>query len=55
MAAAGRPIEYLHRPHRGGFKGGALEAGLKTATGEFFGFFDADFSPDPGYLRQTGP
>ena len=31
----GHPIEYLHRTNREGFKAGALQEGLKTATGEF--------------------
>ena len=31
----GHPIESLHRTNREGFKAGALQAGLKSATGEF--------------------
>ena len=30
-----------------GFKAGALQEGLKTATGEFVAIFDADFVPPP--------
>ena len=51
--AQGLPIEYLHRDHREGFKAGALQAGLKTATGEFVAIFDADFLPPPDFLRRT--
>jgi cellulose synthase/poly-beta-1,6-N-acetylglucosamine synthase-like glycosyltransferase/Leucine-rich repeat (LRR) protein len=53
MAAAGHPVEYLHRANREGFKSGALAAGLKTASGEYIVMFDADFLPAPDFLRQT--
>ena len=53
MAAAGHPVEYLHRSGREGFKSGALAAGLKTASGEFIVVFDADFLPAADFLRQT--
>jgi cellulose synthase/poly-beta-1,6-N-acetylglucosamine synthase-like glycosyltransferase/Leucine-rich repeat (LRR) protein len=53
MAAAGHPVEYLHRSGREGFKSGALAAGLKSASGEFIVVFDADFLPAPDFLRQT--
>jgi cellulose synthase/poly-beta-1,6-N-acetylglucosamine synthase-like glycosyltransferase len=48
--ALGHPVTYLHRENREGFKAGALEAGLKTAEGEFVAIFDADFVPPPGFL-----
>jgi cellulose synthase/poly-beta-1,6-N-acetylglucosamine synthase-like glycosyltransferase len=54
-AAHGANIVYIHRTNREGFKAGALEAGLKTASGEFIAIFDADFVPDAGFLRQTLP
>jgi len=44
-ATIGHPIEYIHRTNRNGFKAGALQEGLKTATGEFVAIFDADFIP----------
>ncbi|HEY3901323.1 MAG TPA: glycosyltransferase [Chthoniobacter sp.] len=53
MAAAGHPVEYLHRSGREGFKSGAMASGFKTATGEFIVVFDADFLPAPEFLRQT--
>jgi cellulose synthase/poly-beta-1,6-N-acetylglucosamine synthase-like glycosyltransferase len=53
--AMGVPIEYLHRTNRTGFKAGALEAGLQTATGEFVAIFDADFLPAADFLRRTLP
>ena len=51
--AAGMPIVYLHRTNRYGFKAGALDEGLKVATGEFVAIFDADFVPQPEWLMQV--
>lgn len=51
--AAGVDIVYLHRSSRRGFKAGALEEGLKSATGEFVAIFDADFVVDPPLLKQV--
>ena len=53
--ALGVPITYLHRDNREGFKAGALQEGLKTATGEFVAIFDADFIPPADFLRRTVP
>jgi cellulose synthase/poly-beta-1,6-N-acetylglucosamine synthase-like glycosyltransferase len=49
----GVDIEYVHRTNRQGFKAGALENGLRTATGEFVAVFDADFVPPRDFLRKT--
>src|SRR5437764_6836641 len=49
-AEQGVDIKYFHRNDRTGFKAGALEAGLKAATGEFIGIFDADFIPTADFL-----
>lgn len=46
-------IQYLHREKRSGFKAGALEEGLKVASGELIAIFDADFVPDPEFLNRT--
>jgi cellulose synthase/poly-beta-1,6-N-acetylglucosamine synthase-like glycosyltransferase len=54
-AARGVDIKYIHRRNRTGFKAGALEAGLKTARGEFIGIFDADFIPTPDFLLRLMP
>jgi len=51
-AASGHPVTYIHRENRKGFKAGALEAGLKTAKGEFIAIFDADFVPPPDFLLK---
>ncbi len=51
--AMGEPIVYLHRTNRTGFKAGALQEGLKTATGELVAIFDADFVPPPDWLLKV--
>ena len=51
--AGGLPIEYHHRTNRHGFKAGALQEGMKTATGEFIAIFDADFVPPADFLMRT--
>jgi len=45
-------ISYHHRNDREGFKAGALEAGLKKASGELVLIFDADFVPRPDCIRR---
>ena len=52
-AAQGHPVTYIHRTNRDGYKAGALQEGLKTATGEFVAIFDADFVPPPDFLLRT--
>jgi cellulose synthase/poly-beta-1,6-N-acetylglucosamine synthase-like glycosyltransferase len=51
--AAGHPIEYIHRTNRHGYKAGALQNGMQTATGEIIAIFDADFVPPVDFLRKT--
>ena len=51
--AKGFDIEHIHRTDRTGYKAGALENGLKTATGEFVLIFDADFLPPSQILQET--
>jgi cellulose synthase/poly-beta-1,6-N-acetylglucosamine synthase-like glycosyltransferase len=53
--AAGVQIELIHRQSRTGYKAGALQEGLRRASGELVAIFDADFIPQPGFLRQTVP
>lgn len=48
-------IELIHRTDRTGFKAGALKQGLETATGEVIAIFDADFVPEPDFLKLTVP
>lgn len=54
-AEQGIDIQVLHRTDRSGFKAGALAYGLDKAKGEFIAIFDADFIPDPDFLKQTVP
>ena len=49
----GYPIEYHHRSNRHGYKAGALQEGLETATGEMVAVFDADFCPPADFLMRT--
>ena len=51
--ALGFPIEYRHRRNRHGYKAGALQEGLESATGEFIAVFDADFCPPADFLLKT--
>ena len=51
-AREGFDISYIHRADRTGFKAGALENGMKSATGDLVAIFDADFVPRPDFLRK---
>lgn len=51
----GFDIERITREKRTGFKAGALKDGMSCAKGEFIAIFDADFLPDPNFLRNTIP
>jgi cellulose synthase/poly-beta-1,6-N-acetylglucosamine synthase-like glycosyltransferase len=53
--AQGFDIQLIHRRERTGYKAGALANGLKQTSGEFIAIFDADFVPDPDWLKQTIP
>jgi cellulose synthase/poly-beta-1,6-N-acetylglucosamine synthase-like glycosyltransferase len=55
LQGAGLNAELIHRTDRTGFKAGALAGGLAAATGEFIVIFDADFEPEPDFLRRTIP
>jgi len=43
---------YLHRTNRVGYKAGALDEGLTVAKGELVAIFDADFIPQPSFIRS---
>jgi cellulose synthase/poly-beta-1,6-N-acetylglucosamine synthase-like glycosyltransferase len=55
LQAQGIAISHVRRPHRIGFKAGALEAGLAQSQGEFLAIFDADFIPPSTFLKETLP
>ena len=46
-------LRHIRRPHRRGFKAGALAHGATLARGELFAIFDADFVPPPDFLRRA--
>jgi cellulose synthase/poly-beta-1,6-N-acetylglucosamine synthase-like glycosyltransferase len=51
----GTDIKLVRRGSREGFKAGALAAGLTQARGELLAVFDADFVPQPEFLRMSVP
>ena len=51
----GIDVQIVRRPSRRGYKAGALQEGLASAAGEFIAVFDADFAPQPDFLRRTIP
>ena len=53
--ARGVDIHHLRRDDRTGFKAGALAAGLARASGSLLAVFDADFVPQPEFLRLAIP
>ena len=55
LKATGLDIQHIQRTDRSGFKAGALKEGLKIAKGEFIAIFDADFLPQPNWLKKTIP
>lgn len=53
--AEGYHIKLITRSDRTGYKAGALKHGMQYAKGEFIAIFDADFMPEPDFLRKTLP
>ena len=49
----GIDMVYIRRPNRVGYKAGALDYGLDRAKGELIAIFDADFIPQPAFLRDV--
>lgn len=52
LVERGFDATYIHRSDRKGYKAGALENGVKQATGEFLLVFDADFVPPPAIIHE---
>ena len=55
LRESGLDIKQMSRSDRSGYKAGALKEGLKTARGEYIAIFDADFLPQPDWLKRTIP
>lgn len=55
LRAAGYNVTVVRRRNRSHYKAGALQHGLSCAQGDFIAVFDADFVPDPGFLRRMVP
>lgn len=50
-----RSYTHITRNKRQGYKAGALSHGLAFARGELIALFDADFVPNPDFLKKTLP
>lgn len=55
IAATGVNIQHIHRVDRTGYKAGALDAAMDRVEGDFIAIFDADFIPEPDFLKKTMP
>jgi len=53
LVQRGIDAKVLRRDDRVGFKAGALDHGMRQARGDLLCIFDADFMPEPGFLRDT--
>ncbi|TET35195.1 MAG: glycosyltransferase [Planctomycetota bacterium] len=53
--ALGYDIHHICRDNREGYKAGALREGMDRCRGDYIAIFDADFMPEPDFLRQTVP
>lgn len=55
IKSLGFDITHVKRVKNIGFKAGALQEGMHQCKGEFIAIFDADFMPEPDFLRKTIP
>jgi cellulose synthase/poly-beta-1,6-N-acetylglucosamine synthase-like glycosyltransferase len=53
LRARGIDAVSLHRTDRHGFKAGALSAGMREDDSPYIAIFDADFVPEPDFLRRA--
>ncbi|HLY06471.1 MAG TPA: glycosyltransferase family 2 protein [Rhizomicrobium sp.] len=51
LRESGIDAALIHRESRTGFKAGALAAGLARSSAEFVAILDADYVPEPDFLR----
>ena len=52
LTKTGINIQHVRRKDRSGYKAGALQAGLALDDSEFIAIFDADFIPQPDFLKR---
>ena len=52
LAKTGVNIQHIRRVDRSGYKAGALQAGLALDKSEFIAIFDADFIPQPDFIKR---
>jgi cellulose synthase/poly-beta-1,6-N-acetylglucosamine synthase-like glycosyltransferase len=55
LGAAGTNIHHVRRADRSGYKAGAMKAGLELNDSEFVVIFDADFLPQPDFIKRVLP
>lgn len=55
LSKQGIQIHAVRRKQRTGYKAGALQESLGACRGEFIAIFDADFRPEPGFLKELLP
>lgn len=55
LCEAGLDAKVIRRSDRTGYKAGALDLGMAEARGDFLAIFDADFLPQPGFLKSLVP
>lgn len=55
VAASGVNIQHIHRVDRTGYKAGALDDAMDQVQGDFIAIFDADFVPEPDFLKRVMP
>jgi cellulose synthase/poly-beta-1,6-N-acetylglucosamine synthase-like glycosyltransferase len=55
LGAAGSNIHHVRRADRSGYKAGAMKAGLELDDSEFVVIFDADFLPQPDFIKRVLP
>jgi len=53
LANTGLNIKHIRRGNRDGYKAGALRHGMQQDSSEFIAIFDADFIPDPDFIKKT--
>jgi cellulose synthase/poly-beta-1,6-N-acetylglucosamine synthase-like glycosyltransferase len=48
-------VRVIHRDVRSGFKGGALQAALRSSSSDLVAYFDADYVPPRDFLKKMIP